>query len=414
MNSLKKIAAVSGIICTITLVAAIILTPFAVSSAMDFYNTLVDRAEASADQYWTDCSIDSTVTDLTLAESGYYGMIFIRESADNQIHIRNQDTGFEYIQPNVTLHGSQAEVHFQWITDPKLTEENFMQLMAAQFFSNYRYQTIIELPASVSLHFAEENMGDLYYHVDLEFTGFANYEELRSQLDGWAAALEARNAYESYISSVNDGLTQIENLRYELASNAENAINAELFQLDTADLYVEIKNRRSDLLKRSYNFRKEYGPQTAEELDAVYLEMNSLIEELCSHEKQYDYLSAKVNEAREQMEMGEIDEEQFSTVADTCYSQQVDLDLTIGKQRDKLETFLREEILPMSDGSPDMDSTTAILLPESETPAMEIVIAPTGEVTTVTPAADAPTASETSTAVSPTGKSTTVTTPSAN
>ena len=51
------------------------------------------------------------------------------------------------------------------------------------------------------------------------------------------------------------------------------------FQLDQAELYMDIKERRSDLLKRSYNLRKQYGAESDEALDAAYLEMNDVIVE---------------------------------------------------------------------------------------------------------------------------------------
>lgn len=375
MNSLKKIAAVSGIICAITLVAAIILTPFAVSASVDVYNKLVTQAESSADQYWMDCSLDSAVTDLTLADNLYYGRIHIKESADKQIHIRNLDRGFEYIRPEVSLHGSRAEVSFHWVNDPKLTRENIVQLLAAEWFTDYRHEIIVELPASVSLHFAEKAMDNLFYNVDLDFKGFANYEELQSRLDTWIIAEEAHNTYQAYLSFVDEELQQIQILRYELADNAESTPSAAEFQLSCADTYVDIRNRRSDLLKRSYNLRKTYSTQPAVNLESDYLEMNNLIEELCAQEEQYDLLSAKVSEARAQLESGEITAEQFSSLANTCFTQQVELDLSISKKRDTVIEYLQE--------SPD---SMVGDFPESETDqSVEKDTAATSEVTSESP-----------------------------
>ena len=345
MNSLKKIAAVSGILFALALLVAIITAPFAVSGGIDFYNGILDKAEQQKEEHWFDTTVDSAVKELTLADSGYYGIITVEQSPDNQIHILNQDKGFSYIVPDVNIRGDKAELNFLWINDPKLTEENIIQWLAAELYDDYSRQSIIQLPADVSLHFAEENMGDLYHHVRLDYKGFANYEELQSQLDGWSAVLEARNAYADYRSSVENQLSHIQNIRYEISNAADSYDNAERFQLDQAELYMDIKERRSDLLKRSYNLRKQYGAESDEALDAAYLEMNDVIVELCDYEKQYDLLSAKVAEARFQLNNGEKGEHEFSRVADSCYSQQVDLDLSIGKLREKLENYLREEFI---------------------------------------------------------------------
>ena len=179
MNSLKKIAAISGIIFALALLAAIIATPFAVSGGIDFYNGILDKAEENWDSYWFDTTVDSAVKELTLADSGYYGIITVQESPDNQIHILNQDKGFSYIVPDVNIRGDKAELNFLWINDPKLTEENIIQWLAAELYDNYSRQSIIQLPASVSLHLSEENMGDLYHHVRLDYKGFANYRSCR-------------------------------------------------------------------------------------------------------------------------------------------------------------------------------------------------------------------------------------------
>lgn len=375
MNSLKKIAAISGIIFALALLAAIIATPFAVSGGIDFYNGILEEAEQQKEEHWFDTTVDSAVKELTIADSGYYGIISVEQSPDNQIHILNQDKGFSYIVPDVNIRGDKAELNFRWINDPKLTEENIIQWLAAELYDDYSRQSIIQLPASVSLHLSEENMGDLYHHVRLDYKGFANYEELQSQLDDWTAVLEARNAYADYRSSVENQLSHIQNIRYEIANAADSYDNAERFQLDQAELYMDIKERRSDLLKRSYNLRKQYGAESDEALDAAYLEMNDVIVELCDYEKQYDLLSAKVAEARFQLNNGEKGEHEFSRVADSCYSQQVDLDLSIGKLREKLENYLLEEFISMDGATqeradvvypsevPPTESTEAVTVP---------------------------------------------------
>ncbi len=350
MNSLKLIAAISGIVFAVALLVAIIATPFAVSGGIDFYNALLDEAEKQKDQHWMETTVDSVVKELTLADSGYYGLITVQESPDNQIHIKNQDFGFSCIVPDVNIRGDKAELNFFWHSDPKLTEENIMQWLSAELYDNYSRQSIIQLPASASLYFAEENMEDLYYHVRLDYKGFANYEELQSQLDGWTAVLESRNAFVDYINVVENQLNQIDNIRYTLADAAESAHNVEVFQLESAESYVDIKERRSNLLKRSYNLRKEFGLQSEEALDSAYLEMNALIVELCEYEKQYDLLSAKVAEARANLNSGNlgVNAQRYESISNSAYDQQVDLDMSISKLREKLQNYLREEFVDVN------------------------------------------------------------------
>ena len=345
MNSLKKIAAISAIVCGIALILTIILTPFAVSNALDFYNELVDKAEASAEEYVIHTDFDSKIKELTIENSGYYGAILIEESPDNAIHILTQDRGFDYIMPDVQIKGNSAVVSFLWQNDPRINEENILQLIASEMLDNYRRWTVIQLPASASLHLSGEYMADLYSAINFKYDGFANYGELSNEMDDWYAAHEVQQKYADYLEHVNDKLNEIRQVRSELSESADAWVDVELFQGYAAPYYHQIKDSRSDLLKRSYNFRKEYGTQPQEELDSVYLEYSRLIEELGAAEKEYDLLSAKVSDARRKLADGEMSENQFSSIADSCYTQQVDIDLTISKLRDKLEAYLTEDIL---------------------------------------------------------------------
>ena len=335
MNSLKKIAAVSGILFALALLVAIITAPFAVSGGIDFYNGILEQAEQQKEEHWFDTTVDSAVKELTITDVGFYGIISVEQSPDNQIHILNQDKGFSYIVPDVNIRGDKAELNFLWINDPKLTEENIIQWLAAELYDNYSRQSIIQLPADVSLHFAEENMGDLYHHVRLDYKGFANYEELQSQLDGWSAVLEANDAYHNYQSNILNRMNEVTELRQDIAWSAERCGDVSRFQQDWTPTYVNIKELRSDMLKRSYNFRKEYGIQTAEELEAAYLEMNSVIVELCEYEKEYDLLTAKVAEANNNLNDGNrtANAQKLEQLAQTAFDRQVELDLSISKLR---------------------------------------------------------------------------------
>ncbi len=361
MNSLKKIAAISGIICAIALILTIIITPFAVSSALDFYNEMVDRAEENSGKYIIRTDLDSKVKELTLENSGYYGEIMIEESPDNAIHILTQDRGFDYIVADVQNKGSHASVNFLWHNDPRINEENILQFLASEMLDNYRRWTVIQLPADASLHLSDEHMDDLYYNINFNYDGFANFDELSAEMDDWFASYEIQQQYADYITHVNEKLAEIRGQRSELSESAQAWVDVENFQNYAAPYYHQIKDDRSDLLKRSYNFRKKYGTQTPEELDAVYLEHNRMIEELCAAEKEYDLLSAKVSDARYKLNNGEMTRPQFSSIADGCYTQQVDIDLTISRLRDKLEAYLIEDIMNPENNPPVVpaDSETA-------------------------------------------------------
>ena len=345
MNSLKKVAVISGIVFAVTLLLSIVLTPFAVSGTVEIYNGFIDAAQEQKNDFEFVTTVDSSVKELTLAESGYYSEIVIQESPDNQIHIRNQDLGFSYITPKLDIRGSKAELNFIWINDPKLTEENIIQWFAAEL-SNYRGETVIQLPASASLYFADEQMYDLFHNVRLEYTGFANYDELQSLLDAWNTQQKSRDVYANYLYTVNDTLNSIRQQRYDLAEFSSNIDLVDAFQIHSAEQYASIKEQRSNLLKQSYNLRKEYGTRSAEELEAAYLEMNNVIVELCDLEKQYDLLSAKVSEARQNLNNGNLNlnAQKFEQISNDCYDKQVELDLEISRLREQFEAYLMEEI----------------------------------------------------------------------
>ncbi len=345
MNSMKKIAAISAIISAVFLLLSVILTPFAVSGAVNIYNSFIDAAQEQKDDFVFTTTLDSTVKELTITGSGYYSEIVIEESPDNQIHIKNQDLGFSYITPELKLRGTKADLSFQWINDPKLSEENIIQWLAAEL-SNYRGETVIQLPASASLHFAEEEMFDLFRNVRLEYTGFANYTDLQSSLDAWSLQQKARDVYSDYLYTVNNTLNSIRQQRYDLAEFSINTHSVESFQLHSAEQYATIKEQRSNLLKQSYNLRKEYSTQSAEELEAAYLEMNNVIVELCDLEKQYDLLSVKVSEARQQLNNGNLNlnAQKFEQISNDSYDKQVELDLEISRLREQFEAYLMEEI----------------------------------------------------------------------
>lgn len=343
MNSLKKIAAISAIIFAIALLLTIILTPFAVSSGIDFYNSIIDKAVEKQAEYWTEVTLDSTVTDLLLLDSGYYGRITIEESPDKQIHIWNQDIGFEYIQPEVHLSGNSAEVSFLWVNDPKLSEENILQIIAANLDNHYR-QTIIQLPAHASLLLDENYLGDYYYHLDLEYNGFANYEPLRKQLDDWYAASQIEVFYNNYVSELEQLLLDIEESRLHITENLYWQTSVEQFQSEFAVQYAQIRDKRMNLLTEAYDFQSSYGNAAPETLEAAFKEYAAVIEELGAAEHQYDLLTVQRQEAESKLAEGDISEETFMKICDSSFLGQSDLEVTISKLQQKLYTYLRQDV----------------------------------------------------------------------
>ena len=139
-------------------------------------------------------------------------------------------------------------------------------------------------------------------------------------------------------------MREIQHVRLDISNNCQYFDNAEAFQVEFADEYVALKNTRSDLLKKAYNFRKEHSGLTVDELDAEYLNMVSVLETLCAAEKEYDLLAVKVEEARHQLNFGEMSEHQFSALSDSCFTQQVEIDLTISKLREEFSNYVLYEI----------------------------------------------------------------------
>jgi hypothetical protein len=143
-----------------------------------------------------------------------------------------------------------------------------------------------------------------------------------------------------------------------------------VFQQDWTPTYVNIKELRSDMLKRSYNFRKEYSIQTAEELEAAYLEMNNVIVELCEYEKEYDLLTAKVAEANNNLNDGNrtANAQKLEQLAQTAFDRQVELDLSISKLREKLNGYLLEELVDVDAGNQQPGLATPSEVPPTDTP----------------------------------------------
>lgn len=362
MNSLKRIAVIATIVFAVTLLLSIILTPFAVSAVIDTYNGIIEQAEEKIDSYWIQTDLKKNISELTVAYPGYYGTLLIEESPDDSIHILNQDWGFEYMLPELMYSGSCAHLNFNWKHDYKLTEENILQAIATQLNPVGPRCTIIQLPGHASLSLNEDYMENLYFMLDFVYCDFANYEEVRQQLDDWYEQQQMEHRHSNFLSEVDNGLREIQDIRYSIANSYQHFDSAEAFQVEFADDYLALKNMRSNLLKKAYNFRKEYSTQAIEQRDSEYMEVSAAIEELCTAEKNYDLLSVKVNEAHRKLEYGEMSEHQFSAFSDSCFTQQVDLDLNISKLREKFESYLRADI-PLQESSETIDVPT----PETDT-----------------------------------------------
>ncbi len=364
MNSMKRIAQISAIVCGIALLATIALTPFAVSSAINVYNSFVEKAETEKDQYIIETTIDSAVKSLTLSDRYYfYRTLRIEESPNNEIHILTQDNGFEKYLPNVTIIDDDATVSFYFQGDIKLSEENLLQALS---FSMERYEdgTVIQIPASVSLYMDAEYMEEGYRNLDIQFKGFANYEEFIKSYDDWAASTAARDSYYDYIATIDNRLNQINEMRLNIHETTGYYSTQESFMNDAASQYNNIRNLRSDILKTNYNFRKEFSSQDEESISAAYMEMQNKVTELCTIEQEYDLLSVQQHIAEERFGNGELDGDAFSKIVDECFSQQVKLDLSITQLRQDFYDYLHEGILSEEElDIPDVDVTVPVERP---------------------------------------------------
>ncbi len=368
MNSMKRIAQISAIVCGIALLATIALTPFAVSSAINAYNSFVDKAESEKDQYIIETTIDSAVKSLTLSDRYYfYRTLRIEESPDNEIHILTRDNGFEKYLPNVTVIDDDATVSFYFQGDIKLSEENLLQALS---FSMERYEdgTVIQIPASVSLYMDPAYMENGYRNLDIQFKGFANYEEFIKSYDDWTASAAARDAYYDYIATIDNQLNHINEIRLNIHETTGYYSGQESFMNYAASQYNDIRNLRSDMLKTSYNFRKEYSSQDEEVISAAYIEMQNKVTELCAIEQEYDLLSVQQHIAEERFGNGELDGDAFSKIMDECFSKQVELDLSITQLRQDFYNYLHEDFLgeDFSEGEldiPDVDVTVPVERP---------------------------------------------------
>lgn len=344
MNSLKKVAAIAAIVSAAALLLTIILTPFAVSGVIDTYNAFIEKAEENSDSYWMEESLKKGVLELNLADYPHYGDILIEESPDDLIHIRYQDWGFQYLQPSVSYNGQAANVSFIYRNDIKLNEENILQAVAAEISNAYPRMTIIQIPSSVSLKLDEDYMDMLYYTISLGTENFANFEEVQQQLDTWYEQRQVQNQYNEFMDTVVRTMDEIQQLRIELNDASNQYEREDAYMENHANIYLNIQNMRSDLLKRSYNFRKEHSTISQEALDSQYLELTAIIEELCAAEQNYDLCNVKIQQLTNNVENSYISYEAFSEESNKLFTQQVDLDLTISTLRQKFEDYLYQEL----------------------------------------------------------------------
>ncbi len=356
MNSLKRVAQISAIVCGIALLATIIMTPFTVSSVINIYNNMVDKATAESDQYTIVTDLDPNTKQLIInTERDRYSFINICvvESPDENIHILTKDIGFEKYVPEILYRDGSAVLGFRWKSDGKLSEENVLQALY-HTLEGYYYKCIIQLPASAFLSIEGENMADLYRWMDVQFKGFANYEEFQASYENFEKTIVKQEAYNNYRNTISGQLQHINNLRMNISNNTD-SYSSEDFLSFTATQYAEIKELRSNMLKSSYNFRTEYSLQDNESISNIYLEMQKMISELCAQEQEYDLLSVQQNIARERFNNGEINEESFSKTINEAFDRQVELDLNISNLRQKFFDYLHEDFLEEQNSDPEAD-----------------------------------------------------------
>jgi len=287
MTKLKNIAAISAIIFAVTLLLCLIVLPFALRSSIDTYNKLVDKSEAYADKLYTDTTLDLSVSSLRLMDFAYSTRLRIQESPDDRIHILTLDNGFSYILPEVTQRGETALVSFRWLDDIRLNEENILRALAAR---NDAQNAIVQLPPKASLELGEIDSWT-YYHLDLEYTGFANAEELQQQLEDWYRQEQLGQQSRDLRYDLDYKQQRIQELREELVDSAaswENSPEEFFADYSYGSRYNDIASQRSELIQKAYDFLGEHGDLEPEKFDASLLQALDLADQLFAQEQELD------------------------------------------------------------------------------------------------------------------------------
>ncbi len=365
MNSLRKLAAFSALVGAIALIISIVLAPFALSSAITLYNDLMDKAEANPELFNVYTTLDPSVETLTLMNSVYfYDTIKIEQSPDNSIHILTKDRGFERCEPIINQKGSHAELQFNWKSDPQLDEDNLLQ---ALYYSveGYDYSCTIQLPTHVSLQLDEEFLENSYYSLRINYSGFANYPELKALSEQWEARFDKKMDFDNYHWEMEKELEDISRLREGLQNQAQYAEPDNYLSEHSSD-YSNIKNRRSDLLKRNYNLRKELLDQDPEEMDAAYLEQVAQLSELCAKEQEYDLLTVQQHRLEMNSLNSQLDVEDHNQQLNEIFDRQVELDLEISRLRDSMNAYLQEDLLELLSATPFNETVVEELVAETD------------------------------------------------
>lgn len=347
MTSLKRIAAISAIVFALMLLLSLVLAPFALRSCIDTYNQLVDKSETYADDLYRETTLDLGVSTLRLTDFSYAARFRVEESPDEQIHILTLNSGFSYLVPEVTQRDDVALVDFRWVEDIHINEENILRAIAAR---NDYQNTILQLPPSASLE-VEQLDSWIYYHLDLNYEGFANAEALKQQLQDWyrqdQLSEESQNLQEKQVYLQEN----IQDLRLELSDDA-NFWNQspENFSSDYGiiNLYDRIENLRSQLIEEAYDFLGQHGDLSEEALAQSRQQTEALAAELFAQEKARDLLVAQQaydNFHLELLQSGEeLPEAEFAGLSIEQLEQQIEARQTQIQQAELLMGQLSKEL----------------------------------------------------------------------
>lgn len=352
MTSLKRVAAISAIVFALALLLSLVLAPFALRSSIETYNQLVDKSEVYTDDLYRETTLDLGVSTLRLTDFSYAGRFRVQQSPDEQVHILTLNSGFSYLVPEVIQRDDVALVGFRRLEDIHINEENILRAIAAR---NVYRNTILQLPPSVSLEL-EQLDSWIYYHLDLDYDGFANAEALQKQLQDWYRQNQLREESQRLQENQTYLQEQIQDLRLELSDDASCwSQPPEDFagNYGVNNLYNRIENLRSQLIGEAYDFLGQYSDLSEEALAQSRQRTEALAGSLLAQEQARDLLLARQSYDRFLLELlsdGEelvepefagLDEELLTQQLLDCQAQIQQAELLMGQLSKELSAALR-------------------------------------------------------------------------
>ena len=227
--------------------------------------------------------------------------------------------GFSFVKPIVKTFNDKANISFEWRNDPKITTENFAEYFKFYVLNNIRRYIIVEIPENVSLKIDGEYPEDLYANVQLNYTGFANFDDFQQNQEEILEEIEKNDALNQYLSEVNEYFYEIENISDEIESilsMKNNNEDFENFEKEITDKYSYIKNLRQKMAQNTYEFIVENNQNSkpSEEINAEYNEISKLISELSNLEKKHTLIFAEFNLVQQEYENNDIDADEYHQI----------------------------------------------------------------------------------------------------